>query len=200
MSDVGAVHLVVLLVALQRLLELRVAARNTARLRAQGAVEHGARHYPLFVLLHTSWLTALALAVPAERLPDWRLLLAFAALQPLRWWIVRSLGGRWTTRILVLPGAELVRRGPYRWLRHPNYLLVALEIPLLPLAFQAPGLAAAFGLANLALLAWRRRVEDRALAAGAEVPRHPPPPLGPGRSRAGAWLSRPRAGDCRSGR
>ncbi|MDX6750909.1 isoprenylcysteine carboxylmethyltransferase family protein [Geminicoccaceae bacterium 1502E] len=161
--SVGPVHLVVLLVALQRLWELRIAARNTSRLRALGAIEHGARHYPLFILLHGGWLLALALLVPAGRAPDWWLLGLWAALQPLRLWIVASLGGRWTTRILVLPDAPLVRRGPYRWLRHPNYLLVLAEIPLLPLAFGAWELALAFGLANLLLLAWRRRVEERAL-------------------------------------
>lgn len=171
----GPVHLVVALVALQRLWELRIAAANTRRLRALGAVEHGAGHYPLLVLLHGGWLLALALLVPAARAPEPLLLAAYLALQPLRYWIVASLGGRWTTRILVLPGAPLVRRGPYRWLRHPNYLVVLAEIPLLPLVFGAWRLALVFGIANAVLLAWRRHVEAAALqgAAPAGGPEEP---------------------------
>lgn len=160
----GAIYLVAGLVAVQRLAELALARRNEARLKAAGGIEWGARRYPLIVALHAAWLAALVLAVPAGRAPDFALLAAYAALQPLRYWAIASLGGRWTTRVIVLPGAAPVRRGPYRWLRHPNYLVVALEIPLLPLAFGATALAAGFGLVNFALL-WRRiRVESAALA------------------------------------
>ena len=159
----GWPQVVAALVACQRLGELALARRNETRLRAQGAVEAGAGHYPLFVGLHTLWLGAVALAVPAGAPVYGAALIAYALLQPLRVWTVASLGGAWTTRILTVPGAPLSRRGPYRWVRHPNYLIVALEIPLLPLAFGAPGLAIGFGVANLALLAWRIRVEEATL-------------------------------------
>jgi methyltransferase len=162
---IGAIHLAVGLVAAQRLAELVVARRNEARLRASGGIEHGAGHYPLIVALHAAWLAALAVAVPADTTPDAWLLAMYAALQPLRYWAITSLNGRWTTRVIVLPGTSPVRGGPYRLLDHPNYLVVALEIPLLPLAFRAPWLALGFGLVNFALLAWRIRVESGALAA-----------------------------------
>lgn len=155
----------VLLVAVQRLVELQLSRRNEARLVAAGAVEAGASHYPLFVALHAAWLAALLLTVPWDRPAATWPLAAFFALQPLRCWCIRSLGERWTTRVLVVPGAAAVRRGPYRWLRHPNYLVVVLEIALLPLAFGAVGLALAFSLANALLLAWRIRVEERTLRA-----------------------------------
>ena len=155
--------LIVLLVAAQRAAELIVARRNTNRLRQRGAIEHGAGHYPLFIVLHGAWLLAcLALASRAPAL-DWRFLAPFLALQPLRLWVLATLGERWSTRILVLTDARPVNRGPYRWLRHPNYGIVALELPLLPMALGAPWLAALFGLLNLALLSHRIAIEDRAL-------------------------------------
>ena len=153
----------VMLVALQRLAEMLYARANTRRLLAEGAVELGARHYPLIVALHCAWLAALLLFVPAETAPDWRLLGCYIALQPVRLWVISSLGRFWTTRIITLPGAPLVRRGPYRFMRHPNYLVVALEIALLPLAFGAWQIAAGFSLANAMLLAHRIRVEDSGL-------------------------------------
>ncbi len=158
-------QIVTLLVALQRLAELGYARRNARRLLAAGGVEHGAGHYPLFVALHGAWLVALFVLVPAEAPADWGLLGLYGLLQLGRLWVIASLGGRWTTRVIVVPGAPLVTRGPYRFLRHPNYLVVALEIPVLPLAFGAWQIALGFGLANLALLAQRIRVEERALAA-----------------------------------
>lgn len=175
------VWLAVGLVAAQRLGELVLAQRNTRRLLAAGAVEHGRGHYPLFVLLHAAWLASLPLAVPAERWPDPLLTGLFLGLQALRLWIILTLGRRWTTRVLVVPGEAPVRRGPYRWCRHPNYALVAVEIPLLPLAFGAAGHAALFGVANLGLLARRIRVEDAAWAA----------PPGDGRALSGSGGSRP---------
>ena len=163
------VLVVVLLVAAQRLGELAVAQRNTARLLAQGAVEHGRGHYPLIVLLHAAWLLTLPVVVPAGRWPDPWLLGLFILLQPLRLWVIASLGRRWTTRIIVLPGAPPVRSGPYRWLRHPNYLIVVAEIALLPLAFGAWGHALVFSILNAAMLAWRIRVEETVLY-GQNVP------------------------------
>jgi methyltransferase len=147
-----------------RLVELCLARSNSRKLRAAGAVEHGRGHYPLIVSLHLLWIGALCLFVPPDTQPDPVLLGLFALLQLARVWIITSLGRYWTTRIITLPGAPLVRRGPYRFIRHPNYLLVALEIPVLSGAFHAWGLAAIFGLANLALLYWRIRSENEALA------------------------------------
>ena len=152
-------------VAAQRLAELAWATRNTRRLRAAGATEAGAAHYPLFILLHGGWLASLAFFVPADAALDPTLLGGFVLLQAGRVWVIASLGPYWTTRILTLPAAPLVRRGPYRWIKHPNYLVVALEIPLVPLIAGAWQIAAVFGLLNLALLGWRIRIEDRALAA-----------------------------------
>lgn len=155
---------IVLLVALQRLAELAYARRNEGRLRAAGAVEAGAGHYPLFVLVHGGWLVALFVLVPGEAPVHWGWLGLFVLLQAGRIWAIASLGPRWTTRVMVLPGAPLVRRGPYRYLRHPNYLIVAAEIAVLPLAFGAWEIAVVFAALNAALLVHRVRVEDRALA------------------------------------
>ena len=162
--SVGLPQLLILLVALQRLGELIYARRNDRRLRAAGGVEHGARHYPLLVGLHTAWLVTLVATVPAGAPILAVPLAAFLLLQGLRVWTLISLGPFWSTRVIVVPGSDRVTRGPYRFLRHPNYLIVALELPLLPLTFGAWPLAVGFGLANLAVLAWRIRVEERALA------------------------------------
>lgn len=151
-------------VTFQRLAELAWSLRNERRLRAKGAVEVGSAHYPAMVALHASWLIALWLTSWRQPIEPWWLTLFFL-LQAARLWVLESLGERWTTRIIVLPSAPLVRRGPYRWISHPNYLVVALEVPVLPLALGRPWLALAFGLANLAMLAWRIRVENQALAA-----------------------------------
>jgi methyltransferase len=129
-----------------------------------GAVEADAGGYPLFVLLHAGWLMSLALFVPAETQPDWLLIFLFALLQLGRIWVIVSLGRFWTTRIITLPDAPLVQTGPFRYLRHPNYLLVAAEIAVLPLAFGAVAVAATFSALNLALLARRIRIEERVLA------------------------------------
>ena len=152
------------LVVLQRLIELAHAHSNTARLRRLGAQEADAAGYPLFVLLHAGWLISLALLVPAETQPKWLLIGLFALLQLGRIWVIVSLGGYWTTRIITLPEAPLVQTGPFRYLRHPNYLLVAAEIAVLPLAFGAVAVAATFSALNLALLARCIRIEDRVLA------------------------------------
>jgi len=162
---VSVLYAVVGFVVLQRTVELGIAARNTARLRAQGAVEVDARGYPWFVMLHGTWLASLFLLVPADVAPSWPLLAVFAALQLGRLWVIAALGRRWTTRVIVLPGATLVEGGPYRYLRHPNYAVVAGEIAVLPLAFGALALALIFSAINLALTARRIAIENRALAA-----------------------------------
>ena len=162
-----AIQLAVALVALQRLAELLFARRNTRRLLADTGKEYGAGHYPLIVVLHVGWLAALLLFVSSDEPVRWWAAGLYLALQPLRLWIIASLGRRWTTRIIVVPGAPPIRTGPYRWLRHPNYSLVAAEIALLPLAFGAWEVALAFSVANLPLIAWRVRVEEAALAEAA---------------------------------
>ena len=162
--ELGWAQWTALVVAGLRLAELVYARRNLMRLLARGGQEHGARHYPLFVLLHGSWLLALFFLVHEASVPSLQLLALFAVLQVVRVWIIASLGPYWTTRIITLPDAPLVRCGPYRFLRHPNYLLVAVEIPLLPLAFGAWDIAVLFGAANLALLAYRIRAEEAVLA------------------------------------
>ncbi len=158
------IYAIVALVALQRLVEIRYAERNTAALLARGAVEIGRHHYPLIVLLHAIWLAAIVLALPPQPQILWPYLAAFVALQGARVWVIASLGPFWTTRIITLESAPLVRRGPYRFVRHPNYLIVALEIAVLPLAFGEFWVALIFSLANAAVLSWRIRQEDRALS------------------------------------
>lgn len=165
----GFAQWLVVLVALQRIGELMLARRNTARLLARGGREIGASHYSLIVVLHALWLAALFAGVPAAAEPVWPWLALFLLLQAARIWVIASLGEFWTTRIVTVPDAPLVRRGPYRWMRHPNYLVVAAEIAVLPIAFGAWQLAIAFSVANALVLAYRVRVEDRALAPRREA-------------------------------
>lgn len=159
----NSLALVVLaLVTAQRLSELVIARRNTARLLAQGAHEVGSSHYPVMVALHASWIIGLWVFAPSHAVS-----LVFLALygvaQVFRVWILATLGRRWTTRILLVPGEHLVTRGPYRFMRHPNYALVAVEMPLLPMVFGLWWFAVLFGLLNLGMLAWRISIEERAL-------------------------------------
>lgn len=161
--NLGPVHLFLVVVAVQRSAELAWSYRNERRLRAADAVEHGSRHYPAIVALHVLWLVVLWARVEAEQAPVLPLFLVWLGLQPLRIWVIASLGERWTTRVLVLRDAPLVVRGPYRWLRHPNYLIVLVEVPTVAAACDEPVVALLFGAANAALLALRIRVEDRAL-------------------------------------
>lgn len=158
-------YLVVALVALQRLAELVYARRNEAALRARGGVEVGARHYPLFFLVHGGWLLSLGLLVDPAAPVNWPLLGIYLVLQVCRVWVVASLGPYWTTRIITLAEAPLVRTGPYRWFRHPNYMVVVAEIAVLPLAFGAWQIAVVFSVLNAALLWHRIRVESAAFAA-----------------------------------
>jgi methyltransferase len=158
----------VALVATQRLLELVLSRRNERRVRARGAVERGRGHYPLMVALHALWIAS-TLVEGILRGPDvpalWPVPLAlFLLAQALRYWSVFSLGESWNTRILVVPGAKLVRRGPYKYLDHPNYVVVVVEILAFPLIFGAWVTALVFTALNTALLYVRIREEDRALA------------------------------------
>lgn len=163
-NHVGAAQWIVVAVACLRTAELAYARRNEGRLRAAGGIEHGARHYPLFVALHAAWLLALFVLVPAGIAPNPWLIGMFVLLQAGRIWVIATLGRFWTTRIITVPNAPLVRRGPYRLCRHPNYLVVALELAVLPLAFGAWAIAVVFAVLNAALLWHRIRVEEAALA------------------------------------
>lgn len=154
---------IVLFVIAQRVGELLISRRNSARLLAEGAVEVGRDHYPVMVMLHGAWCAALLWWAWSGPAVNWALVGVFAILQLARVWVLATLGPYWTTRIITRPDMPVVRRGPYRFLRHPNYVIVALEIPVLPLALGAPWMAVGFGLANLAMLAWRIRVEEAAL-------------------------------------
>ena len=152
------------LVTLQRLLEMRLAERHSRKLLAEGAVEHGREHYPIIVALHAAWLLALWWWAPGRTISI-PLLVLFAVLQIGRVWVIRSLGDRWTTRIIVKPGAPLVRRGPYRFVNHPNYLIVTAEIAVLPLVFGLCQIAVLFSALNAIVLTVRIRAENRALAS-----------------------------------
>ena len=159
----SALYALVGFIVAQRLAELAYSARNGRRLKARGAHEAGAGHYPLIVALHAAWLLALVLTVPPATPANLPLLGVFAALQAVRVWVIASLGERWTTRVIVLPGAPLVAKGPYRYLRHPNYAVVCGEIAVVPLMFGVWQVAAVFSVLNLALLRHRVRVEEAAL-------------------------------------
>ena len=156
--------LVLALVTLQRLSELVIANRNTRALLAQGGVETGAGHNPLIVALHAAWLAGLWL-LAWDRAVSLPWLSAYLVLQALRTWTLVSLGRRWTTRIITVPGETLVRRGPYRFLPHPNYVVVIGEIAVLPLMFGLWWYAAVFSAFNAAVLWIRIRAENRALGA-----------------------------------
>ncbi len=160
----SALYAIVGFIVAQRLAELALATRNTRRLRARGAIEAGAGHYPAIVALHIAWLAAMLLAVAPETPASLPLLAVFVALQAGRIWVIAALGERWTTRVIVLPGAPLVARGPYRWVKHPNYLIVCAEIAVVPLIFGAWWIALVFSVLNLAMIWHRIRVEDAALA------------------------------------
>jgi methyltransferase len=164
-------------VAAERLAELVVARRNAAWSRERGGVESGAGHYPWLVALHTGLLAgAAAEAVLADRpfVPalGWTAFAVVVAAQALRWWCITTLGPRWNTRVIVVPGLAPVVRGPYRWLAHPNYLAVVVEGAALPLVHTAWITAAAFTALNAGLLTIRVRVENAALLRGV-VPGEP---------------------------
>lgn len=146
----------------QRLFELWLARRNTTRLLAEGAVEHGAAHYPFMVALHASWVLALVWFGHDQELRlGW--LALYAVLQVFRVWILATLGRRWTTRVIV-SGEPLVARGPFRLISHPNYALVVAEIAVAPMVLGLGGMALVFTLLNAAMLWIRVRSENRALA------------------------------------
>jgi methyltransferase len=159
------------IVTLQRAGELVVSSYNTSKLVARGAVEIAPRHYPLIVAVHAAWLISLW-AFGRDQLVNIPALLVYLVLQGFRIWVMWTLGSRWTTRIIILPGHPLVSVGPYRFLSHPNYAVVAGEIAILPLVLDLPLLAAIFTILNAAVLAIRIRAENCALAASRETIAH----------------------------
>lgn len=159
--------LLIVAVAVERLVELAVSKRNLAWARARGGIERGFGHYPFMVFLHSALLIACIVEGSFrsfEPALGWTMLAVVLLAQTLRWWCITVLGPRWNTRVVVVPGLPLVARGPYRWLRHPNYVAVVAEGIALPLVRSAWITAVVFTVANAALLSVRIRCENAALA------------------------------------
>jgi methyltransferase len=167
-SRVTAAALLLGFVTAERIAELYLSRRNTAALLAKGALEFAPRHYPAIVLMHALWLASLWI-FGATRMINPTLLAVFLSLQVMRVWILMTLGPRWTTRIIVLPGSPLVSNGPYRLVSHPNYLVVVGEIAALPLCLGLPWIALIFSAANAILLSIRIRAETIALTGSRRV-------------------------------
>jgi methyltransferase len=163
-----AAELILAAVTLQRIAELFVSRNNTRKLMACGAVEAAPEHYPLIVSVHAAWLMSLWV-MGRDQPVHFVALSGYLGLQGVRLWTLRTLGPRWTTRIIILPRQPLVSAGPYRFLSHPNYAVVVGEIAVLPLVFGLPLLAALFTILNAAVLAIRIRFENRALAASRDI-------------------------------
>ncbi|QDI92612.1 hypothetical protein EPH95_16680 [Salicibibacter halophilus] len=154
----------------QRCFELWWARKNEAWMRAKGGVEHGSEHFPWMVVLHSAFLVSLLFEAYFHAfalMPGWPvLLILFLGAQGLRAWVMGSLGRFWNLKVMVLPGENIIQKGPYRWLKHPNYLVVMAEILLLPLMFQAYVTAVVFTIANACMLFFIRiPVEEHALNA-----------------------------------
>jgi methyltransferase len=161
-------YLLILTIGIERLVELSVSKRNARWAFTQAGKEFGRRHYPVMVMLHIVLLLGCAVEVWALHRPfiswlGWPMLALVALSQALRWWCVTTLGCRWNTRVIVVPQAQLIRQGPYRWLHHPNYVAVVAEGVALPLVHTAWLTAAWFTLANALLLGVRIKVENAAL-------------------------------------
>lgn len=168
--------LLVAAVAAERLIELAVTRRNLAWARSRGAREHGGDHYPWMVATHASFLLACPLeAIGLDRpfvpLLGWPMLGVVASTMALRYWAIAALGRRWTTRVVVVPGLQPVTTGPYRWLRHPNYLAVAVEVAALPLVHTAWITALVWSAANALVLRARIAVEESALRSTCDYDR-----------------------------
>ena len=161
-------ELILSVVMLQRAGELVFSRFNTRRLLARGATEVAPGHYPLIVAVHAAWLVSLWVCGRNQPVND-IVLVGYLILQGVRFWVIRTLGSRWTTRIIILPERRLVSEGPYRYLSHPNYAVVAAEIAVLPLVLGLPLLAAFFTILNAAVLVIRIRAENHALAASRET-------------------------------
>lgn len=159
----GPAQVAALLVLAQRAGEEAWSRRNERLLRAAGAVEHGAAFYPVVAVTHLAWLASVFLLVPATAAVSWPLAVLYLALQAVRLWIINSLGRYWTHHILTVPGEQPVATGPYRYLRHPNYMLVVAEVFVLPAIFGAYALGAIMACMIGAVLRYKAWLEDRAL-------------------------------------
>lgn len=159
----GPPQIAALIVLAQRGAEEVHSLRNTKRLLADGASEHGASYYPVVAVAHLGWIAALFFLIPPDAAIVWPLLMAYLVVQGARYWIIATLGPYWTHRIISKPGAEIVRKGPYAYVRHPNYLVTAVETPLLPAAFGAVALGAIFAAIWAAVLYYKILLEDEAL-------------------------------------
>jgi methyltransferase len=148
----------------QRLAEVVYAQMNTRALLKRGATEVGRNHYPVMIALHVSWLVAVVVLLPKPPPIYWTPVVIMCLTQFVRLWVLHTLGPYWTTRIITLPGAPVVTRGPYRFMRHPNYAVVVIEIAAFPLVFGEVAVAIVFSILNAAMLFWRIREEDSALA------------------------------------
>ncbi|ATO28566.1 hypothetical protein RA13_11425 [Bacillus atrophaeus] len=159
--------LFILILAVQRIAEIIVAKQNEQKVKKQGAIEYGEGHYPYIVLMHVLFFVSLiceVLLLHKESSSWWiGILTAIILVQGVRYWALLSLGAHWNTKILVVPDAELIKKGPYKWLKHPNYAVVMVEIILLPLLYGAYWTLILFTILNAFMLSVRIRVEDKAL-------------------------------------
>jgi methyltransferase len=162
-QGLGAPQIAAILILLQRGLEELYSARNTRALLAEGGREEGRDYYPVVAVTHLGWIAALFLLIPSTAPMIWPLLVLYLALQVVRYWVIATLGGYWTHRIITLPDAPVVRRGPYRYLRHPNYAVTIAETFLLPLVFGDAAVAVIFGCIWTAVLYYKILLEDAAL-------------------------------------
>ena len=160
---IGVPQVAALLILAQRGLEELYSAANTKRLLEQGATESGESYYPVVAVTHLGWIAGLFFIIPADAPVYWPVIIAYLALQVLRYWVIANLGPYWTHRIITLPGEPLVRRGPYKYLRHPNYSVTLAETALLPLAFGAWAYAAIMTAIWWAVLRYKILLEDEAL-------------------------------------
>jgi methyltransferase len=163
-QSLGAAQIAALLVLLQRGLEELYSARNTARLIAEGGREAGRDYYPVVAITHLAWIAALFLLIPSTAPVIWPLAALYLLLQVVRYWVIATLGRYWTHRIITLKDAPVVRRGPYRYVRHPNYVVTIAETFLLPLVFGEAAIAVIFGCVWSAVLYYKILLEDAALA------------------------------------
>jgi methyltransferase len=159
----GVPQLAALLILLQRGLEELYSAHNTKKLLDRGAKESGQSFYPVVAVTHLGWIAGLFFIIPADAPTYWPLIAAYLILQGVRYWVIANLGPYWTHRIITLPGDPLVRRGPYKYLRHPNYVITLIETALLPLAFGAWAFAAIMTAIWAVVLRYKIELEDAAL-------------------------------------
>jgi methyltransferase len=163
-QSIGAAQIAALIILVQRGLEEIYSARNTRLLLAAGGEEVGREYYPVVAITHLGWIAALFLLIPADAPILWPLLIAYLALQVVRYWVIATLGHYWTHRIITLDSAPIVRAGPYKYLRHPNYAVTMVETFLLPLVFGATGVAVIFGAIWSVVLYYKIILEDGALS------------------------------------